>query len=58
MGGTTRNITPQIFETHPTLRQHRTDIKNKIIPNYLSKGYPSHVEFKTLFKFTKKCVLM
>jgi len=27
LGGTIRNITPQIFETHPTLKQHRTHIK-------------------------------
>jgi len=55
LGGTTTNVTPQIFETHPTSGQHRTHIlKNKIIPNYLSKVYPSHVEFKTIFKFKKK----
>jgi hypothetical protein len=58
LGGTTRNITPQNFVTHPTSGQHRTHIKNKFIPNYLSKGYSSHVEFKTFIKFTKKCVLI
>jgi hypothetical protein len=57
LGGTTRNITPQISMTHPTSKQHRTHIKKKIIPNYLSKGYPSHVEFKILIKFTKKICL-
>jgi len=28
LGGTTRNVTPQIYVTHPTLWQHRTHIKN------------------------------
>jgi len=58
LGATTRNITPQIFVTHPTSGQHRIHIKKKFNPNYLSKGYLSHVELKTLTKFTKKCVLM
>jgi hypothetical protein len=58
LGGTIRNVTPQIYMTHPISRQHKIHIKKKIIPNYLSKGYPSHVEFKTSIEFTKKCVLM
>jgi hypothetical protein len=33
-------------------------LKKKIIPNYLSKGYPNRVEFKTLIKFTEICVLI
>jgi hypothetical protein len=58
LGGTTRNVMPQIYVTHPTSRQHMTHIKKLFIPNYLSKGYPSNVELKTLIKFIKKCVLM
>ncbi len=27
LGGTSRNLTPQISVTHPTSRQHRTHIK-------------------------------
>jgi hypothetical protein len=27
LGGTTRDVTTQIFVTHPTLGQHRTHIK-------------------------------
>jgi hypothetical protein len=49
---------PQIYETHPILGQHRIHIKKNFIPNDLSKGYPSHIKFKTPIKFTKKCVLM
>jgi len=26
LGGTTKNVTPQIFEAHPTLEQHRIHI--------------------------------
>jgi len=26
--GTTRNITPQIFQTHSILEQHKTHLKN------------------------------
>ncbi len=29
LGGTSRNLTPQISVTHPTSRQHRTHIKIK-----------------------------
>ncbi len=32
--------------------------KKLFIAKNLSNGYPSQVEFKTLIKFTKKCVLM
>ncbi len=32
----------------------RLTLKNKFSPNYLSKGYPSHVESKNLIKFIKK----
>jgi len=59
--GTTKNITSQIFEIHPILRQQIIHIKKNIciyIPDYLSKGYAYYVEFKTSIKFTKKCVLM
>jgi hypothetical protein len=28
LGGTIRNVTPQIFETHPTSEQHRTHVRN------------------------------
>ncbi len=31
-------------------------LKNNFILSYLSKGYPSHVKFETLIKFTKKKV--
>jgi len=31
----------------------RLTLKKLFIPNYLSKGYPSHVEFTILIKFTK-----
>jgi hypothetical protein len=27
LGGTTKNVTPQISKTHPTLEQHRIHIK-------------------------------
>ncbi len=33
-------------------------LKNLFTPNYLSKGYPNHIEFKILIKFTKKMHLM
>jgi len=58
LGGTTRNVTAQIFETHPTSRQHRIHIKKKFHSKIFIKSYPSHVELKNLIKFIKKCVLM
>jgi hypothetical protein len=58
LGGTIRNVTPQISKAHPTLKQHRTHKEELFISNYLSKGYINHVEFETLIKFTKKNVLM
>ncbi len=58
LGGTMKNVTPQISKSHPTSEQYKTHVKKKFIPNYLSKGYPSHVEFKNLIKFTKNYVLM
>jgi hypothetical protein len=27
LGGTTKNVTPQIFVTHPTSKQHKNHIK-------------------------------
>jgi hypothetical protein len=53
LGVTTKNVTPQISRTHPTLKQHKTHIKKVFHFKYLSKGYPSHVQFKTRIKFTK-----
>jgi len=40
--------------THPTSGQHRTHIKKLFIPNYLSKGYPSHVKSQSLINFFLK----
>jgi hypothetical protein len=31
LGGTTKNFTPQIYETHPTLKQHKIHIKKAFI---------------------------
>jgi hypothetical protein len=44
LGGTTKNITPEIFETHPTSRQDRTHIK---------KAFHSKLFVKRLFKSCK-----
>jgi hypothetical protein len=38
--GTTRNITPQIFVTHPTSRQHKTHIKKNIHSKLFMKRFP------------------
>ncbi len=40
LGGTTRNVTPQISMTHPTSRQHRTHIKKKIHSKLCIKRLP------------------
>jgi hypothetical protein len=58
LGSTIKNVTFEISKTHPTTGQYRIHIRKLFNPNYLSKGYPSHVEFKTSIKFTIKCVLM
>jgi hypothetical protein len=44
LGGTTKNITLQIFETHPTLGQNRTHIK---------KDFHSNLFIKMLLKSCK-----
>ncbi len=44
LGGTTRNVTPQIFETHPTLRQHRIHIKKVFHSKLLIKRLPKVIE--------------
>jgi hypothetical protein len=55
LGGTTRNVTPQIFETHPTLRQHRNSHKESFsFQITYQKVIQSHREFKNLINFTKK----
>jgi hypothetical protein len=53
-----RRSHPQISETHPILRQHRIHIRKAIHFKSFIERLPSHIEFKTLIKFTKKCVLM
>jgi hypothetical protein len=40
LGGTIKNITPQIFVTHPTSRQHRTHIKKKFHSKLFIKRLP------------------
>ncbi len=39
--GPIKNITPQIFETHPTLRQHK---------NHIKKTFHSKLFIKRLYK--------
>jgi hypothetical protein len=53
LGGATRNIAPQFSWTHLILKQHRIHFKNTFTSNYISKDYPSHVEFETSIEFTK-----
>jgi hypothetical protein len=40
LGGTTRNVTPQIFKTHPTLEQHRTHVKKAFHSKLFIKKLP------------------
>jgi hypothetical protein len=49
---------PQIYETHSTSKQHRTQIKKTFQSKLFIKRLSCHVEVKTLSKFTKTCVLM
>jgi len=37
LGGTTRNITPQISQTHSILEQHKTQLKNFEIWNFYQR---------------------
>jgi hypothetical protein len=57
LGGTIRNVTPEIFVIHSTLRQHKIHINKAFQSKLFIKDYPSHVKFKILIKFTIKCVL-
>jgi hypothetical protein len=36
--GTNRNVTSQIYETHPTLEQHRTHIKKKYFKLFIKRS--------------------
>jgi hypothetical protein len=40
LGGTTRNVAPQIFVTHPTSGQHRIHIKKKFHSKLFIKRLP------------------
>ncbi len=40
LGGTTKNVTPQIFETHPTSKQHRIHIKKTFHSKLFIKRLP------------------
>jgi hypothetical protein len=40
LGGTTRNVTPQIFVTHPTLRQHMIHIEETFQSKLFIKRLP------------------
>jgi hypothetical protein len=40
LGGTIKNVTPQIFVTHPTSKQHRTHIKKNIHSKLFIKRLP------------------
>jgi len=58
LGGTIRNVTPQIFGTHPILRQYKTHKESFSFQIIYQKVFPSHVESKILIKFIFKNVLM
>jgi hypothetical protein len=52
--GTTRNITPQIFLTHPTLEQHKIHFKKNFTSNFMSKDCLGHVKLQFSIKFFLK----
>ncbi len=58
LGGTTRNIAPQISWTHSILKQCRIHLKKTFTSNCISKDYPSNVEFETSIEFTKNLILI
>jgi hypothetical protein len=53
LGGTTGNVTPQKFDTHPTLGQHRTHLrKNFHFKLYIERLFKS-CRFETSIGFIK-----
>jgi hypothetical protein len=40
LGGTTKNVTPQISKTRPTLGQHKTHIKKAFYSKLIIKRLP------------------
>ncbi len=53
LGGTIKNITPQIYVTHPILRQHRSHIKKQFHSKFFIKRL-----LKSCKIITPKCVLV
>jgi len=58
LDGTTKNVSPQKFETHPTLRQHRTHLRKAFHLKFISKDYPNHIQLETLIIFAKNLILI
>jgi hypothetical protein len=63
LGNIIRNLTLQIFETHPTSKQHKTHIKKLFIPHYLGVYlFYDHIfiyfcvskKFKIIFKLRRE----
>jgi hypothetical protein len=54
LGGTTKNVTPQISMTHPISGQRRTHIKKKFHSKLLSNRLPKSCKIQNLNEIYKK----
>jgi hypothetical protein len=61
--GTNRNVTSQIYETHPTLEQHRTHIKKKYFKLFIKRSPKSiwirnsnYIHEKMCFDMKNECI--
>jgi hypothetical protein len=53
LGGITKNVTLVIVETYSNLKQRKAHLEKNLTSNFISKYYPSHVNFKISIGFFK-----